>query len=287
MPRSGQRVTQETDHYTVTTSMNDGIERITYTPKSRQHDTDILMQHGMWHGAWCWAGWQAILAERGWQSHAISLPGHGKSPAQKSVRFSTMGDYLKILRQEIDRLPAKPVLMGHSMGGALAQWYLKKVADDLPAAVLVAAWTSHSTMSDGMLSHLKRDPVGTMLVGLTLSTQPFIRNADRAASMLITEGALYSPEALYSKLCEESALVLNQHNPPFWRPLRAPKTPMLWLGAERDAVVSLKGARASAEFYGADFLCIADAGHNLMMESNHKETALKIDSWLARTMPPS
>ena len=271
---------KETEHYTIITQLNDGIERITYTPRDRRRDTPILMQHGMWHGAWCWAEWQDLLAKQGWESHAISLPGHGASPAQKSVRFSTMGGYLKVLEQEVCRLPNKPILMGHSMGGALAQWYLKKVADDLPAAVLVASWTAHSTMGDGALLHLKRDPVGFMLVGCTLSTHPFIRNAERASSMLITEGAIYKPEELYGKLCEESALVLNQHNPPLWRPLRNPKTPMLWLSAERDAVVSLKGARKSAEFYGADFRVIDDAGHNLMMEKNYAETAQEIHHWL-------
>ncbi|EBA02572.1 hypothetical protein RB2150_10199 [Rhodobacterales bacterium HTCC2150] len=174
--------------------------------------------------------------------------------------------------------------MGHSMGGALSQWFLKKVADDLPAVVLVASWTSHSTMADGMLLHIKRDPVGTMMVGLTLSTHPYIRDADRSASMLITGDALYSPEELHSKLCEESALVLNQHNPPFWRPLRNPKTPILWLGAERDAVISLRGAKNSADFYGAEFQLIEGAGHNLMMEKNCSDTALKVDGWLERVL---
>lgn len=272
---------KETEHYTIKTELNDGIERITYTPRERQHDTPILMQHGMWHGAWCWAEWQDLLAKAGWESHAISLPGHGASPVQKSVRFSTMSDYLKILKQEVERLPRKPVLMGHSMGGALAQWNLKKVADDLPAVVLVASWTSHSTMGDGALLHFKRDPLGFMLVGLTLSTHPFIRNAERAASMLITEGAIYTPEELHGKLCEESALVLNQHNPPLWRPLPNPKTPILWLGAEKDAVISLKGARNSAEFYGADFHLVEGSGHNLMMEKTYAETAQQVDRWLA------
>ena len=270
----------ESEQYIITADLNDGIERITYTPRQKQHDTPILMLHGMWHGAWCWAEWQKLLAKMGWESHAISLPGHGASPPKKSVRFSTMGDYLSILKQELGRMPQKPVLMGHSMGGALIQWYLKKVADDLPAVVLVASWTSHSTMGDGALLHLKRDPIGFLLVGLTLSTQPFIRNAKRAASMLITEGATYTPEELHGKLCEESALVLNQHNPPLWQPLPNPRTPILWLGAEKDAVVGLKGARKSAEFYGADFRLVEGVGHNLMMEKNYAETAKEIDHWL-------
>lgn len=270
--------------YSVVSELENGIERITYTPKTKKHATPILFQHGMWHGAWCWEPWQAILAERGWESHAISLPGHGASSTEKNIRFATMGNYLSILRQEIERPPQKPVVIGHSMGGALAQWYLKKVADDLPAVVLVASWTSHSTWADGMLRHMMRDPVGTFLVGVTFSTSPFIRSPEWAASMLITDGATCSPEYLHSRLDQESALVLNQHNPPFWWPKKPLQSPMLWLAAENDAVVSLKGARRSAKFYGAEFYEIPGAGHNLMMERNYQETASQIDSWLSNNV---
>ena len=34
--------------------VENGIERVTYIPEQRRFDTPILMQHGMWHGAWCW-----------------------------------------------------------------------------------------------------------------------------------------------------------------------------------------------------------------------------------------
>ena len=262
----------------------DGIERVSIAPKERSFETPLLFVHGMWHGAWCWRDWQEQFAQMGWETHAFSLPGHGKSPAQKSVRFSGMGYYLETLKAEVQRLEHKPVLIGHSMGGALVQWYLKKVGDDLPAAVLLASWTSHSTWADGMIRHLKRDPWGTMLVGLTLSTTPFIRDPEHAASMLITDGAKYYPDELYDRLCEESAIVLNQHNPPFWRPKRDVRTPMLWLGAERDAVISPKGAQGSAAFYGADFQMIEKAGHNLMMEWNADTTLERINTWLRATV---
>ena len=127
------------------------------------------------------------------------------------------------------------------------------------------------------LLHLKRDPLGFMLVGLMLSTHPFIRNAKRAASMLIMEGAIYTPKELHGKLREALTLVLNQHNPPLWRPLPNPENWILWLGAERDAVISQKRAR---KFYGADFHLVEGSGHNLTMEKNHTETAQAIERWL-------
>lgn len=266
---------------TITTDITDGIERITYTPARRKYDTPILLQHGMWHGAWCWQQWQQILADLGWESHAISLPGHGGSDPAR-VRFATMGRYLDVLRAQVDRLERKPILMGHSMGGALAQWYLRKVADDLPGVVLLASWTARSTWADGMLAHMRRDPVGTTLVGLTLSTNPFIRSAKWSSSMLISDHAIMTADELHAKLVPESALVLNQHNPPMWSPKRSPKTPMLWVAGGADAVVSLKGARKSAEFYGADWICVEGAGHNLMIDKDYEQTAQTVSEWMAR-----
>ena len=90
-----------------------------------------------------------------------------------------------------------------------------------------------------------------LLVGLTLSTDPFIRSPEHAGSMLLSDQSTITPEALHAKLDRESALVLNQHNPPFWRPATSVRTPMFWLAAERDAVISLKkGRNALPRFTG-------------------------------------
>lgn len=268
-----------TPSYTMNREINDGIERISYIPEVKKHKTPLLFIHGMWHAAWCWQEWQTLLAEWGWESHAISLPGHGDSPAQGSVRWSTMQKYLKIVSQEVNRFDTKPVLIGHSMGGALTQWYLKKIADDLPAAVLVAAWTSHSTIADGTLGHLKRDPIGFMSMAFYTSSG-LIRNPKVASSMLTTKECLYTPKQLWEKLEPESGLVLMQHNPPLWSPLKNPKTPMLSIAGETDAVITLEGSKKSADFYGADFIEVKGGGHNLMMEKSYKETVRKLSDWL-------
>ena len=55
--------TKETKTYQVSHTIEDGIERLVYLPKSLRFQTPILMQHGMWHGAWCWQLWQGLLAE--------------------------------------------------------------------------------------------------------------------------------------------------------------------------------------------------------------------------------
>jgi pimeloyl-ACP methyl ester carboxylesterase len=275
----------ETSNFTVQRVIDNGIERVTYTPQQRKFETPILMQHGMWHGAWCWQLWQELFAEWGWESHAFSLPGHAGSPVQRPVSFCTLDYYLRFLKAEVERLPRKPVLMGHSMGGALTQWYFKYVGDDLPAAVLVAPWASHSTIAGGA-RWVRLDPVGYLLAVLTASCRPFIRTPQRAAEKLISPRSVYTPEELYARLSPESMWIMIQHNPPFWHPPAQIKTPLLWLAAESDAVISVEDERKSAAYYHADFEVIPNSAHNIMLEYNYRQTAETIHNWLVKHAIP-
>jgi pimeloyl-ACP methyl ester carboxylesterase len=282
-PPRGQQFaeTHQGEAYTITHTITDGIERITYTPAKRRFETPILMQHGMWHGAWCWQPWQELLAEWGWESTAISLPGHGQSPEQRAITLCTLEYYLSFIKAEVERMPRKPVLMGHSMGGALTQWYLKYVGDDLPAAVMVAPWNAFDVLRDSMPSFLRLDALAVVETILDMSANRLVNTPQRAASALLSPGSAISPAALQAKLGPESALILFEHRPPHWTPPANLKTPTLLLAGDADAVVSLDGLRRSAAHFGADFISIPGAGHNLMHAHNSHETAQHIHTWLS------
>jgi len=273
----------ESDIFSVQHEVNNGIERVVYTPKQRLFETPILMQHGMWHGAWCWQSWQELFAKWGWESHAFSLPGHAGSDKQRSNYLCTLDYYLRFLRIEVERMPCKPVLIGHSMGGALAQWYLKYVDDDLPAAVLVASWAAKGNLpNDGGAPWRRLDPLGLLLAALTGSAQFLVRTPRHAAAILISSRSIYTPEELYARLSPESLWVMYQHNPPLWHPPEQVKTPLLWLAGEIDAAMTVDNGRKSAVHYGADFVVVPQAAHNIMMEYNYHETAAMIHDWLSK-----
>jgi len=278
-PGVTQSEVRSAETFTVTRTVEDGIERVAVVPRQPRHQTPLLLQHGMWHGAWCWRWWQELLATWGWESHAFSLPGHGDSPAQRPIADCTLDYYLGFLAAEVARLPTTPVVIGHSMGGALLQWYLKYVGP-LPAAVLVASWLSHSVSGNSPLRILMSDPWGFIQVVRQGTATPLVRSPQRAAKMFITEGAVLSPQELYAKIGPESRLVLLQHHAPLWHPPTDVTTPLLWIGAEQDAVISAPGARRSAEFYHATYLPAPRAGHDVMLEQDREETALAMARWL-------
>ncbi|WP_110520190.1 alpha/beta hydrolase [Herpetosiphon llansteffanensis] len=265
--------------YTIEHQLEAGIERIIYTPHQQRQQTPILLGHGMWHGAWCWQPWQELLAEWGWQSIAFSLPGHGKSPAQRPYRLNTLGYYYRTLKAEIERLPIKPIYIGHSMGGALGQWHLAKGGDDLPAMVLVAPWLSHS-MRPVFRNAQKLDPWGVLLSWLSLSATPTIRTPKRAAFWFLSDNAIIKPKQLHRQLAPESALVLLQYRWPLWRPAKKVKTPLLWLAAEHDRCIPEVYSRPSAAHYNAEYWVIPKANHDLMFEESYRETAELINNWL-------
>jgi pimeloyl-ACP methyl ester carboxylesterase len=273
--------TRETDTYLRTHTIEDGIERIAYVPKLRRFETPIVMQHGMWHGAWCWELWQELFAEWGWETRAHSLPGHARSSVQRPIRRCTLDYYLSFLRHEVTRCPVRPVLMGHSMGGALTQWYFKYVGDDLPAAVLVAPWVSHSMFKDGLIPLLTYDPLIAPLMMLSWDATPFVRPGRwSAVRFLIGPHAMVSLAELQPKLGPESGLVLYQHNPPFWYPPKRVQTPLLWVAGEDDPLLVEPAERRSAAYYGADYVVAAGARHNVMMEHNYRDTADQVHRWL-------
>jgi pimeloyl-ACP methyl ester carboxylesterase len=75
----------------------------------------VVLVHGAWHGAWCWAALQAELDRQGVASIAVDLPGHGASTLPLSDMY---GDARHVV-DVATRVGRPVVLVGHSYGGAV------------------------------------------------------------------------------------------------------------------------------------------------------------------------
>lgn len=75
----------------------------------------VVLVHGAWHGAWCWAPLQARLDDAGIASLAIDLPGHGVSTAP----LTDMHGDAQHVADVVETLDRPVVLVGHSYGGAV------------------------------------------------------------------------------------------------------------------------------------------------------------------------
>ena len=98
----------------------------------------MVFVHGAFHGAWCWdEHFLDFFAAKGYRSLAVSLRGHGKSPAPKSMRLCSIADFVDDVASVADSLPERPIVIGHSLGGFVVQKYLE--SHDAPGAVLLAS----------------------------------------------------------------------------------------------------------------------------------------------------
>lgn len=84
----------------------------------------IFMIHGMFGGSWCWDPYRAFFEARGYTCLTPVLRHHGVAPGDPphpALGTTSLLDYAADLEQEIRLLPEPPILMGHSMGGLIAQ----------------------------------------------------------------------------------------------------------------------------------------------------------------------
>ena len=84
----------------------------------------IVMIHGMWGGGWNWENYQKFFEGKGYHCLTPTLRFHDvdpKAPPHPQLGTTSLLDYAEDLEKEIGKLDTLPILMGHSMGGLLAQ----------------------------------------------------------------------------------------------------------------------------------------------------------------------
>jgi pimeloyl-ACP methyl ester carboxylesterase len=82
------------------------------------------MIHGMFAGPWCWENHRRVLERRGHRCVTPALPYHDMDPRglpDPRLGTTSLLDYAAALERQVRQLGTQPVLMGHSMGGLLAQ----------------------------------------------------------------------------------------------------------------------------------------------------------------------
>ena len=99
--------------------------------------TPVVMIHGMWCTGANWLRMRELMEPRGFRCFAPSLPGHDAVPDQPlMVARYGLRDYLKFLEREVaaQDYARAPILIGHSMGGLLAQQLALRIR---PAALVL------------------------------------------------------------------------------------------------------------------------------------------------------
>ncbi|MCL4267444.1 MAG: alpha/beta fold hydrolase [Anaerolineae bacterium] len=254
------------------------LELISRQPETVQHQTPLLFVHGAWHGAWCWDEFfLPYFAEKGWAVHALSLRGHGNSPGREKIRWHSVAGYVADVAEVAQSLPARPVVIGHSMGGLVVQKYLETY--HAPAGVLLAAVPPRGVI--GTTLRLGRNHPGVLLkTNLTLSLQPVIGTQALAREMFFSEEMPEEEVARYYSLLQNESF--RAFNDMLWLNLPKPKkvkAPLLVLGGTRDTIFTVDEVKSTAVAYHTEAVFF-DMAHDMMLEAGWQAVADHIISWL-------
>jgi pimeloyl-ACP methyl ester carboxylesterase len=98
----------------------------------------IVLVHGAWHGAWCWAAVVNQLEKLGDRAYAVDLPGHGENYADRSR--VTLDDYVTSVVNFIEHHDLRDVVLaGHSLGGLTISGVGARIPKRLKRVVFVSA----------------------------------------------------------------------------------------------------------------------------------------------------
>src|SRR5262245_5448427 len=95
----------------------------------------IVFLHGIGGSAQSFAPQIASFSRAGYRPHAIDLQGFGARPPVDALTFESLAADVEgfVAQVQLER----PVLVGHSLGGMVAQTLLRRRPDAYRAAVLV------------------------------------------------------------------------------------------------------------------------------------------------------
>jgi pimeloyl-ACP methyl ester carboxylesterase len=256
------------------------LAQVSAVPPVIRSPAPVVFVHGAWHGAWCWSEhFLPYFADHGYLAHALDLRGHGGSEHRHRLRWTRIADYVDDLDRVVRGLGTTPVLVGHSLGGAVVQKYLE--TRPAVAAALLASVPPAGALP-ATLRLAARHPLAMLKANATRSLQHLVATPELARAAFFSDDL---PDdlllAYFSCLQDESYrafLDVLFFNLP--RPARV-TTPVLVLGADRDTFFTRREIEATARAYRtrATFFPMA---HDMMLEAGWQDVADHILRWLNR-----
>jgi pimeloyl-ACP methyl ester carboxylesterase len=251
-----------------------------------------MMVHGMCCTGDVWANFRAFFEARGARVFTPTLrPDLRQTIRQAPNRgLGELGftDYVRQLEDEVRHITQetgrRPVVIGHSMGGLLAQVLAERAAVDAAVFISPSApagvrdLTANLFWSGVALSH-------------RLGLAPWAIKSSRALVDRTVFNCIPAAErtAAYDAFVYESGRAFKDlgHWPVDEKRVRVP---VLTIAASRDRLVPAKLVRLTAKKYaaaGGDFIEYREHGHWLYAEPGWQKPAADIHAWFDKVLAPA
>lgn len=258
------------------------LELISRTAGADAGKPSLLFIHGGFHGAWCWdEHFLPWFNERGWAAHAVSLRGHGLSDGAAQIKDWSLADYAEDVLSMITRLGRPVILIGHSMGGVVAQQCWRE-HDFVRGMVLVAS--SPLRPSRSVIYRLMRANPVSLILGQVLKDPVRLQRA-MVPFLLSPYLSPDKRESYHTRLCLESPKAMAEI---FSRPppdVDASDCPVHVIAGADDWSIPLSDNEGLAATYQTE-LEVCPGWHDLMLDPEWEASAQSIQRWLEQNFKP-
>jgi pimeloyl-ACP methyl ester carboxylesterase len=240
----------------------------------------VIMIHGAFCGGWAFERFRAPFEAAGFTCLTPDLRGHAPGSGRSAVTGASMSDYAGEVAALIRAQDRPPILIGHSMGGLVAQMAAARAP---VGALILLAPSSPWGVAGGSL-----EEAGSAMSLYALG--PFWLQAiepDYAAARLYSLDRMESAErkAVFARMVAESGRALwetlNWWLDPFMTTSVGPiKAPALALAGGRDLIHPPATVRLTAERIGAKTQVFEAMSHWLLAEPGYDRVAAACLAWL-------
>jgi pimeloyl-ACP methyl ester carboxylesterase len=251
------------------------------------------MIHGMWVGGWVWDDYKRFFEATGYRCVAPTLRYHDAPPSGRpDPRLGTTSllDYAEDIEKEIRALDTPPIVMGHSMGGLLAQMLASR---GLASAAVLLAPAPPAGITALHLSTIR----GFVSVFLTWGfwRKPVRQTFGEASNTALHTLPMEKQKEIYSRFVYESGRAAFEIGLPLLDRRGAAKVdatrvtcPMLVVVGARDRMTPPSVARKVARRYraAATYKEFPDHTHWLVGESG-RPVAEYVAEWLREHVAPA
>lgn len=254
----------------------------------------VVLIHGACAGGWCFDAFADELRRRGWTCHAPDLRYHGAPNPNPEAKLAetSLADYTHDMSYFVERLGTQPLVIGHSMGGLIAQKLAERgLARGLVLLSSCAPW--------GVLpaTDAERELARNLMGAGRLWTQTLQPSFEYARQDSLASLDAETQRAVFDKLGPESGRAMFELF--FWMfdDTRASaveaarvRCPVLVVAGSDDKIVSAATGRKIAQLYGrlGMFHEVKGRGHMLPVEPGVPELAGMCADWMADVLgePP-
>lgn len=249
------------------------------TPNVGEKKGTLLFVHGICHGAWAWDNFMEYFSAEGYDCYALSLRGHGNSEGKEQLDTFSLDDYVQDVIQVLTPFDGNAIIVGHSMGGGIAQKLICEYPGYVKAAVLFASIPPMGN-DEQLLQYMQTFPEGVAALAKMLEKE--MPTLEEMAQISFFGGRIPIDQVeKYAKLLQfESDTAIAGLYVTISENQARVNIPVGVIGSSADQIFSDRELLLTAEAFGTEAVILSDLCHDMMIDPEWELAAAAVMDFL-------